>query len=195
VEVIRSLHCPVVIGNHDYYAAFRPRYADLNAMAVAGIEYSIERLSAEDRDWLAKLPTVHIADDTTFVHASLEDPLEWNYVLGPRDAQDSMSRQETHVGFCGHTHQPGIFTNPGSAPPTNLGRGKMRLNPEGKYLINPGSVGQPRSGDPRAQFAIFDPQTRTVEFVKVRYDVEVVVDAVLAAGLPEMLGERLRFGM
>ena len=87
---------------------------------------------------------------------------------------------------------PGPITD---SPPKAMGQGKLKLSRRGKYLVNAGSVGQPRSGDPRAQFAVFDPEANTVEFVKVKYDIEVVIDAVIAAGLPEMLGERLRFGV
>lgn len=196
LKLIRSLKCPTVIGNHDFYVAHEGTCGDLNEYAQAGVEYSISHLSTAAKKWLGDLPEIIIADTVTLVHASLPEPLDWDYIFDGEDARQTMLAQTTPLCFYGHTHVPKLFVQSGAPTPEALGGSKFRLSREGRYLINPGSVGQPRGGgDPRARFAVFHPAEMTVEFVQVEYDVEGAAEAIREAGLPEFLAERLVMGV
>ncbi|HEV7402285.1 MAG TPA: metallophosphoesterase family protein [Chthoniobacteraceae bacterium] len=195
LKLIRALDCLTVLGNHDYYVAGGDNDHDLNDLALAGIEHSKKALTPAARKWLRERPEVIVAETFTLVHSSLPHPLEWDYVLGSADARPTLHAQTTPVCFYGHTHVPKLFAGGQSAPPEKLGEGKYRFDRAGRALVNPGSVGQPRNEDPRAQFVIYDPRELTAEFMKVEYDVEGAAGAILAAGLPEYLGERLLYGV
>lgn len=196
LSAIRHLKCPTVLGNHDQYVARGAPAYNLNFMARAGIEYSVNRLKPAAREWLASLPAVLTEERTTLVHASLDEPLAWNYILCAADAEYSFPRQRTPVCFYGHTHIPKLYTEEGKQQPEPLERNRFRLDPEGRYHINPGSVGQPRGGgDPRAQFLVFDPADLTVEFVRVEYNIDAAAQAIREAGLPAMLANRLYEGL
>ncbi|MEA3212230.1 MAG: hypothetical protein QOE70_5287 [Chthoniobacter sp.] len=195
LKLVRSLKCPTVIGNHDFYAACGKWGDDLSDLAQAGVEYSIRKLTRAARQWLGDLPEVFTADTFTLVHASLHDPLSWEYIVSSEQARPSLLLQETPLCFYGHTHRPKLFVGGGS-PPEMLAEGKFQFRRDGRYLINPGSVGQPRGeGDPRAQFVIFNPAELAVQFVKVEYDVQGAASAILAAGLPPYLADRLLAGV
>jgi predicted phosphodiesterase len=195
LHAIRSLKCPTILGNHDESVAQgKPAY-ELNYMARAGIEYSVQCLGKTGRDWLSELTPVIVDGAATLVHASLAEPLEWDYVTTEQEAKRSFARQETPICFYGHTHLPKLYSlrgRPGAKP---CGEHKAKLDPTGQYLINPGSVGQPRGGDPRAQFVVFDPSELTIEFVCIEYDVGAASQAIISAGLPKMLAERLYLGL
>jgi diadenosine tetraphosphatase ApaH/serine/threonine PP2A family protein phosphatase len=111
-----------------------------------------------------------------------------------RLAEDSFEHQETPVCFFGHTHVSQIFLRRPHDRPESINRASIHFNHGESYLVNPGSVGQPRNGDAQAQFGIFDEEKMTLEFAHVPYDVEAAVRAIDAAGLPPQLGERLREG-
>jgi diadenosine tetraphosphatase ApaH/serine/threonine PP2A family protein phosphatase len=194
VKQIRALRCPTVIGNHDYYAAGGDDHNGLSEGARLGIEYSKKKLTAAARKWLRALPEVIDGESCTLVHSSLDEPLEWNYIFDPDEARPSLVRQEKPVCFYGHTHVPKLFSG-GAPSPVPLAPGKFQLQREGYALINCGSVGQPRNENPLAQFGIFNPAEFTVELASVEYDMEGAAKAILEAGLPEYLAERLLVGM
>jgi diadenosine tetraphosphatase ApaH/serine/threonine PP2A family protein phosphatase len=189
------MKCPVVLGNHDFYVSRSEVSDDLNPFAQAGIRHSIRALSARDRDWLGNLPQTVVGAEFTLVHASLDHPLEWDYLFSAWDAQPTLALQTTPFCFYGHTHLPKLFIEPGARPAV-LGENHFQFSRGQHCLINPGSVGQPRGeGDPRAQFAVFHPAELRVEFARVEYDVEGASQAILAAGLPDYLAERIKAGV
>jgi predicted phosphodiesterase len=192
---IRALKgCRTVLGNHDFYVSRNDVSGDLNTVARAGVQYSIKHLTKSAREWLGALPAVVVEESFTGVHASLEEPLEWDYILTNTDAAVTLHLQATPVCFYGHTHHAKLFAT-GPEKVEQLGDGKFRVNPAGRCLVNPGSVGQPRGGDPRSQFIVFDSREFTIEFVKLDYDVGAAGDAIISAGLPPYLAERLHYGV
>jgi diadenosine tetraphosphatase ApaH/serine/threonine PP2A family protein phosphatase len=125
---------------------------------------------------------------------------EDDYVVSAFDAKQQMGYLETPVSFFGHTHlQGGFFCRRNGVskierPPKDAGSRVLELDPDTLYMINPGSVGQPRDGDPRAAWAIYDTSERTVEYRRVCYDIRSCQDKILRAGLPELLAFRLEVG-
>jgi diadenosine tetraphosphatase ApaH/serine/threonine PP2A family protein phosphatase len=135
-----------------------------------------------------------LSKEVTLVHSSLHEPEEWHYVRISRMAEDSFEHQETPICFFGHTHVSQIFLRRAPDRPEALNGSSIHFTKDETYLVNPGSVGQPRNGDAQAQFALLDEATMTLEFAHVPYDVEAAVEAIQGAGLPRLLGERLREG-
>ena len=195
IAIIRKDCCAVVMGNHDE-AVSGGGHLEMNWMAKAGIEHSIRHTSRAEREWLAELPNVCVPGKATIVHASLFQPRSWHYVQNAQEATELFQGVGTPVCFFGHTHVPALFTARNARQPERIGLGmKFRLSSMGCTIANPGAVGQPRNGDPRAQFLVFDPDELTIEYVQVEYAVGREVAAIRKAGLPQVLGERLRVGM
>jgi diadenosine tetraphosphatase ApaH/serine/threonine PP2A family protein phosphatase len=192
LETVRQMGCPVVRGNHDEGASSESTLEELNPLAQTALLWTREQLTPEQRRWLADLKLVRQVRDFTIVHATLDSPGSWGYVTNRFDAMASFSYQFTQVCFYGHTHVPRIFEKDDSV---RAARGNDLQFQRGiKYFVNVGSVGQPRDGDWRAAYAIFDAQAQTVTIRRVEYNIDMAADKIRAAGLPHLLAERLYLG-
>lgn len=195
VDLVKSLKGCCVLGNHDEAAAGHKSLEEFSEIAKTSLDWTRERLSSEQKAWLGSLRPQRQIRRTTFVHATLDSPLSWGYVRETADAEMSLALQRTPLCFIGHTHVPQafgqgigqvlLFDDPGQG---------IRLPRTPKYLINAGSVGQSRDGDPRAAYMIHDEEEEGLWLRRVDYDVEAAAAAILAAGLPEKLAARLRSG-
>jgi diadenosine tetraphosphatase ApaH/serine/threonine PP2A family protein phosphatase len=172
VGIIRGLGCPVVMGNHDEEAVSSEPIVGMNESARRAMEWTRGNLTRDDKQWLAGLPVVRQVRDFTLVHASLDSPKLWTYVLNRFDAIGSLACQFTQVCFHGHTHSPvayvktqGVVARESLAEPIRIESGR-------KYLINTGSVGQPRDRDPRAAYALYDLERSEVTIRRVPYEYE-----------------------
>lgn len=195
LRALRERRIPCLRGNHDEMAATGQIPRGVSAGAVAGIHYTRSRLAPRDSTFLATLPWTFTAGDLSFVHASFPEPEDFRYVHGEAAARAHLLGQPTLASFFGHTHiQGGIrlddvrWTRPQNAQPA-------RLRIDDWTACNPGSVGQPRDGDPRAAFLICHPALPEVEFARVGYDVGEAVADMISAGLPSYLSTRLRSGL
>ncbi|MGD9903686.1 MAG: metallophosphoesterase [Vicinamibacterales bacterium] len=198
VERIRAIAPFAVIrGNHDKVGAGLEPSDAFNTVARTAIRWTYEALSDDNRDWLAELPSGPIAVDDLLeiCHGTPFD--EDAYVFDEADVLRSMQAASRRVCLFGHTHvQVGYrlaqasltLETADSRRPLPVGLG------DGHYLINPGSVGQPRDGDPRAGFAVYDAGARVVEIHRVAYPVERTQARIRQAGLPEALAQRLAIG-
>jgi predicted phosphodiesterase len=192
LERIREMDCPVIKGNHDEDASASHQLDALNPVAAAALMWTRDQLSEEQRTWLRRLRMVRQVEDFTIVHSTLDQPANWNYVTNKFDAMSNFSYQFTQVCFHGHTHVPRVFvkTQRVQEEPAE----SIAIEAGAKYFINVGSVGQPRDGDWRACYAIFDLPTHTVVFRRVEYDLATTQRKILDADLPPMLAERLADG-
>lgn len=193
---IRSLGCPVVLGNHDEAACLGDVPLDFNPTARVGALFSAQRLQDEDKEWIRSLPRRLEIDGVEYFHASLESLIHWPYIANEWDAKRHFVHQSTPLAFCGHTHHPAVWFQavPEGAVMVSDGVGNKILPCNGKSVVNVGSVGQPRDGDPRGCYVIHDPEARTVEFRRVTYDVRRMKKNILRAGLPRFSGQRLTLG-
>jgi diadenosine tetraphosphatase ApaH/serine/threonine PP2A family protein phosphatase len=166
---------------------------ELNPLAQAALLWTREQLSEEQRQWLRELKLVRQVRDFTIVHATLDSPGSWGYVTNRFDAMASFSYQFTQICFYGHTHVPRIFEKDDAV---RAARGSEVLLQRGvKYFVNVGSVGQPRDGDWRAAYAIYDVRrAQSIRIRRVEYDIQTAQDKIRAAGLPILLAERLALG-
>jgi predicted phosphodiesterase len=182
IEMIRSIGMPCVKGNHDEYSSNDLAPRNFNPRAAAAVCWTRHQLSAEDKQWLRELKHVRIAGNFTLVHATLDAPDRWGYVFDPLTAAASFTYQNTAVCFFGHTHCPRVFIR-GSrvrAEPFS----KIKLEPGCKYLVNVGSVGEPRDGNPDAAYAVYDLASGSIELRRVASDLDLTEAKVRAAGLP-----------
>ena len=192
MDIVQSLGCPVVKGNHDEYASTSSPVDNFNPLAEAAILWTREKLNPKEKKWLFELPLVTTAGNFTIVHATLDDPAGWGYVLNQLDAAASFSRQETQICFFGHTHATRLYVRDNSV--IGLPLTTVRFESQKKYFVNVGSVGQPRDGDWRAAYAVFDSEASEITLRRLHYDIVQTQGKILEAGLPFKLAERLQFG-
>ena len=193
LEIVRGLGCPVVMGNHDHYVSSSQNLGDFNPVAAEVIRWTRGKLSQEELDYLSGLPFVVTSMGITLVHATMDCPEAFGYVFDHLQAEANFIHQVTPLCFHGHTHCPMIYEKQVSAV-YRIDAQDFKLPIGRKYFINVGSVGQPRDGDPRAAYAVWDPKTRQVSFRRLEYDVAAAQARIRAAGLPERLAERLAIG-
>jgi predicted phosphodiesterase len=188
----------MVRGNHDKVALGLDQAEGFNAAARLAARWTLDALTPEHKAWLAALPMGPKAVDDTLeiCHGAPFD--EDSYIFDELDAMRAIASASRPVCLYGHTHQMIAFElMEGDFKvvwPTVNGHSELHLKHGGKYLVNPGSVGQPRDGDPRAAYAIADTTARQITFVRLTYDVATTQDKVLKAGLPEPLARRLSSG-
>ncbi len=201
IDCIRGLDAVTIRGNHDKVGSGLTSADDFNPVARAAAMWTREHLRRENRSYLENLPLGPVSlNGFSLVHGALHD--EDEYVVGPAQALESLLEAPSPVIFFGHTHLQGGFS---LGPDNKLT--SLRLRPENgekfttlelkqgtNYLLNPGSVGQPRDGDSRAAFAIADSDAGRVQFWRVPYELESVQQRMEKAGLPEPLILRLSFG-
>jgi len=193
LEIVRSLNCPIVMGNHDHYVSSRQNLEDFNPHAAAVIQWTRKQLSMEEMYFLRDLPFVKTTMGITLVHATMDNPEGFGYVFDHLQAEAHFSHQVTPVCFHGHTHCPMVYEKQLGAV-YRIDAQDFTLPIGRKYFINVGSVGQPRDGDPRASYVLYSPQTRKVYFRRLEYDIEAAQAKIREAGFPARLAERLAIG-
>lgn len=193
IAEVRGRNMVAVRGNHDQ-AAFDPAEDQyFNDWAREAIGWTRERLSDAELRYLEGLDLTGEADGALLVHASPSEPRAWRYILSASAAGPEFSSFDESVCFIGHSHVPMIIAL-GESGVQELPASEVSLEPRTRYIVNVGSVGQPRDGDPRAAFGLFDPGERTFRLVRVEYDAEATSRKIVESGLPPFLGERLLAG-
>jgi predicted phosphodiesterase len=200
VDCVRSLGATTIRGNHDKAVAAVDDIDDFNPVARAAVLWTRNQLRPENREFLQHLAQgPKTVDGFSIAHGSVYD--EDEYVYAPDIAMDALTKAATQVTFFGHTHLQGGFSLRGeevqtlnTTPGGSRESSSVTVEPGTTYLFNPGSIGQPRDGNPRAGFAIADLEKRTVEFWRIPYDIARVQQRMTQAGLPEPLILRLSFG-
>ncbi len=192
LDIIRGMNIPVVKGNHDEYIGSSEDPEGFNDAAAEAVSWSRNQLTEDDRRWLRDLKYFRLVANFSIVHATLDAPQRWGYVFEKLEAAASFTYQNTQVCFFGHTHVPVAFIRD-----TGVRGGtysKFRVESGKKYFVNVGSVGQPRDGDPRAAYVIYDLPQQSIELRRLDYDIATAQAKIRAAGLPERLAERLATG-
>lgn len=199
VDRVRAMPDVVVIrGNHDKVAAGVESVEGFNHMARLAIAWTTAALTDDNRAYLAALASGPI-DIDPYVEICHGTPFDEDvYVFDDLDALRSIRTSQRQVCLYGHTHVPAAFQLQGDelqliGPPRGE-RFRLSLDEAGRYLVNCGSVGQPRDGDPRAAYGILDTDARTLTIFRAEYDVATAQSKILAAGLPEVLAQRLGMG-
>lgn len=193
IEAMKALKPHVLIaGNHDWGVLGLLDMDYFNEYAAAAIEWTANAINSGDADYLKGLILMHEDRNIALVHGSLSQPAKFNYILDADDARANMRLARTPLCFVGHSHVAGIFCIDGER--AGAAGSSAKIDGRKKYVVNVGSVGQPRDGDPRASYAVYDDKDGTVEIKRVIYDIEAAQAKILKAGLPAWLAARLAEG-
>jgi len=200
VDRVREIGAITIRGNHDKAGSGLANADDFNPVARAVALWTRDQLRPENREWLEQLPTGPLNENGfVMVHGAFRD--EDEYVFAPAQALDSLLDAPAQITFFGHTHLQGGFTLRDDQvavlhfkPAAGQQFATLAVEDGTTYLLNPGSIGQPRDGDTRAAFVIADLPKKSIEFWRVPYDIEAVQKRMGAGGLPEPLIQRLAFG-
>ncbi len=184
-------------GNHDKVAAGLEPGDTFSSSAQEAVLWTRDQLTAENRRYLVDLPAGPLLVDGRFYLSHGSPANEDDYLVTPTDAQTVFELQPFRLCFFGHTHLPGAYSLEGDTLQAFIPRGDssvLRMRPGVRYLVNPGSVGQPRDHNPKAAFVLFDSERQEIRFLRVSYPVRRTCERILQAGLPSELGERLLVG-
>jgi predicted phosphodiesterase len=199
VDWVRENVAAVIRGNHDKATLGAEILEWFNPVAKAAAIWSLDHLTAANLEYVRQLPKGPLAvDGYQIVHGSPLD--EDEYLFGEQEVEQAFAYLDRDLTFFGHTHVQGGFTLTRrrvrmiAGPPWDDEAAALDLNPDDVYLINPGAVGQPRDGDPRAAYVLYDPEDRCVMYCRQEYDIATVQAKIRRAGLPDILAERLAVG-
>ncbi|MGF1678459.1 MAG: metallophosphoesterase family protein [Candidatus Methylacidiphilales bacterium] len=194
LEEIMAGEWITLMGNHDQ-ALLEPEILEtFNDSAVAGVFWAMGKVSPTSILQMSEWPHVLLANSFQCVHASMYHPMEWGYIIHEDDALQHFSEQTKSLCFCGHTHVPMVWSlnhTLSSKKPSNR---RFRVHANRLTLVNVGSVGQPRDGDCRASYVLFDSDKMTIQFRRVSYAISRAQSKIISAGLPKRLATRLTFG-
>jgi len=189
IDLIANKCKKAIIGNHDHAALGLTSIEYFNDFAKSSTYWTANTLTEKSKNYLLSLDFKYAAEDFLMVHSSPSEPRKWHYVLTESDALRELEFFNKSVCFIGHSHFPIVFSSRGLTRKT-----KVNLDNTAKYIINVGSTGQPRDGDSRACFCLFNAEQLKIEFVRLEYDIESTRKKIKKAGLPMFLADRLKKG-
>ena len=187
----RAEHC--LVGNHDLVVLGELAVSDFNDEAAAAANWTAKVLTPESRGFLARLKPLGHVEGVDLFHASARDPV-WEYVLTEEAAQATLELSAAPLVLVGHSHVALAITVDNGDVGGGQAPGGSRVTLDGRWLLNPGSVGQPRDGDPRAAWLLIDFEERSAEFHRVPYSIERTQAEMRERGLPQVLAARLEHG-
>jgi predicted phosphodiesterase len=190
IDLITENCSEVVIGNHDHAVLGLTSTEYFNDFAKISTHWTTNNLTEDKKQYLNSLDFTFKTEKFFAVHATPSIPTMWHYILSEVDAQNEFKYFTEQICFIGHSHFPIIFNNQaGFTRALNV-----KLESEEQYIVNVGSVGQPRDGNPKACFCVYDQETNEIEFVRLSYEVDKTREKIIKAGLPVFLADRLTKG-
>ena len=195
VHRVKSLNCFSVAGNHDWASVdlFPEQY--FNSDALEAIKWTRKELDIISRNFLKEQPLIFLDKGLVLVHGTLVDSDKFNYLDTESVARESFRVLKRDICFVGHTHSPGVFVQESLGRIEYFLKDHFELKNEHKYIVNVGSVGQPRDGNPQASFCIYDTLKKEIVFKRADYDAQGARDKIVESGLPQFLGDRLLNGV
>jgi diadenosine tetraphosphatase ApaH/serine/threonine PP2A family protein phosphatase len=194
IELLAERAVALVAGNHEYGVTGKLALGWFNSYARTAAAWTAEQLDVDHRAYLGSLALTASVAEATLVHASPSRPDEWEYLITAEEGFDAFSAFDTRLCFIGHSHRPAYWSLGSTGPVWGSGAFDIALESGRRYLMNVGSVGQPRDRDPRACYAIWDRTARRITIRRVTYDVAEARRKIIAAGLPRLLADRLKNG-
>jgi len=196
IELLRQHNHVCVAGNHDWAAIGKLNLAEFNPDAAAACRWTAQQLTPEDTEYLENLPLVIEKDDFTLAHGSPREPI-WEYLISVSSAKENFAYFHSQFCLVGHSHVPLVFrlSETGTCSFSQFSANIGLVLARSRLIINPGGVGQPRDGDPRASYAILDSEARMVRLYRVPYDIGATQASMVRHNLPIRLVSRLSYGM
>ncbi len=193
LETVRAMKMICVAGNHDWAVSGKLDYDHFTDQGKAGVEYAQKVLGDEDKDWLSNLHLVQKNQDCFMTHGTLNDPQRFKYLRKENQVADITYLMDRALCFLGHTHAANVYVDfGGNAHMVHTDQVSVEAN--GKYVVNVGSVGQPRDGNPQAAFCIYDSTEKVIQIRRMSYDIKKAQEKIIAARLPRSSADRLRLG-
>ena len=190
LEFLKGLSAVCICGNHDLAMIDKFDLSYFNPNAIAAINWTKPRLNDEAKAYLGSLPLIYEGENFTCVHGSLDQPLEFNYVKTSDDAAKNFMLLKKNILFVGHSHYQWVCESSGDLITENTD-GHITLSSRSRYIVNVGSVVQPRDGDWRPPACIYDTDNNLISFTRIAYDVESAAKKIVESGLPSILATRL----
>ncbi|MEW6615952.1 MAG: metallophosphoesterase family protein [Thermodesulfobacteriota bacterium] len=194
IDLLKDIADILVAGNHDYGAVGLTDTSGFNSAARAAIEWTAKELSTINRNFLSGVHLISIRDDITFVHSTPYNPQNWDYLFYRDEVTMNFNSFQTRICFIGHSHVPAVFIRDDKGKVSSSKALIVRLEEEDRYIINVGSVGQPRDGIPDAAFGIYDAKECEFTLKRSSYDIGTAQKKIMKAGLPERLAARIAIG-
>jgi len=194
IKLIRQSADVVLAGNHDHAAVDLLTTSYFNKYAKLAAQWTKNVITADNWRYIAGLPYEKVIHDSMYVHASPRNPEEWDYVLSVYDARENFSHFNERICFIGHSHVPVNYALQQNDQINVLQEPKLKLVDSARYIVNIGSVGQPRDGNPHASFGIYLPDENLYELKRVSYNIQATQEAMRMNNLPHFLIERLAKG-
>ena len=194
IETLRGLTSHIVAGNHDWAVAGSTETDYFNPAAQTAVFWTAGTISASNASFLTALPLTISLPGMLLVHATPYQPETWDYIYSLSEASRSFTCFDQQICFTGHSHTPISFVQDEEGTVSVLTGTTFTLHDSCRYLINVGSVGQPRDGDPRAAYGIYNPENASFVLKRVPYDIKRTQEKIRAAGLPTFLASRLAAG-
>lgn len=191
IDLVKKLRCVAIAGNHDYGVLKKTPIDEFNPAAADAIEWTAKQLSEESRMFLDSLELTEQFEPCFLVHGSPSSPKSFEYIFTHKEAIYEFKFFSTRVCLIGHTHYPFAIVKMGDGSLKSIIEEEFVLENSNRYLINAGSVGQPRDGDPRACVVVFDTKTNQFNFKRLNYDIQTAQQKIISAGLPPFLAYRL----
>lgn len=195
IELLRQTNHVCVAGNHDWAAIGKTDTSEFNPDAATACHWTAQQLTSEDKQYLKSLPLVIKKDNFTLVHGSPREPV-WEYLLSTSSAKENFAYFKSQFCLVGHSHVPLVFRygETGACSFSQFSTDVKLVLAKSRLIINPGAVGQPRDGDPRASYAIYDSETKLVRLYRVTYDISATQARMMEHRLPMRLVSRLSYG-
>ncbi len=194
IDIVKGLTSKIVAGNHDFGVCDLTDISYFNDVARKAIEWTRKVIKKEHMDFLRTLPLVMESGNAFFVHATPSSPDRWNYILTVYDAMKEFGFFENHFCFVGHSHQPDVFLIKPDKQVSIFMNDLLVSNKQERYIVNAGSVGQPRDNNPKACFLVYDADEQSIAFSRIEYDIKKTQTKILNACLPPFLAQRLEIG-
>jgi predicted phosphodiesterase len=194
IEIVKPLANIIIAGNHDWAAVDLFALDYFNPYAKEAILWTKNILDHKDRYFLEYLKLVYKNNDLILVHGTLSNPQEFDYMANVYAAKETFSLMENDICFVGHTHVAGVFIKDKNSSIDYSQDSSISIRPGNKYIVNAGSVGQPRDRNPKAAYCIYDTNKKEIHIKRVDYDTEAARKKIIDAGLPKFLGDRLLVG-
>jgi len=195
IEKIEGLAINCIAGNHDWAAVDLFSIEYFNPEAASAIVWTEHHLTDKSKHFLESLKLTYKNKDLTLTHGTLENPGDFDYMTDAYIAKKSFELLENNICFVGHTHTPGIFMKDAAERISYFQKSAIEIKKDIRYIINVGSVGQPRDNDNRAAYCIYDTDKKEVSIKRIGYDIQAARNKIIEAGLPRFLADRLLSGL
>ncbi|MCM8799227.1 MAG: metallophosphatase family protein [Candidatus Omnitrophica bacterium] len=194
IQLVKKISSVVIAGNHDWAAVDLFPIDYFNPVAKRAIIWTKTKLSEEEKRYLGSLSLTYRNDNLSLVHGTLDSPQDFKYMDEVFDAEESFKILENNICFIGHSHISGVFVKDDQNKVYYYEPTHLKLSKNYQYIVNVGSVGQPRDGNPFACYSVFDTEKKEVWIKRVDYDIKSSYKKIIEAGLPVFLAERLYLG-